>query len=592
MFIDEPTTTTKNNYVEPVEFLFKKSEKKAEKKKPTTKPSMGDFIVSPFILDRSTEKSNLSKDIFIPSFDISVGGKTLVKDATLKILNGRRYGLVGRNGSGKSTLLKNISLREIDVPKHLNILHVAQEVVGDDTPVLQSVLDTDVERSNLLKEEKDIIEKSKNQNSPEVQRDLDDRLSKIYARLTEINADESEAIAAKILSGLGFTPEMQQKPTKEFSGGWRMRVSLARALFCSPDVLLLDEPTNMLDIKTVIWLENYLLSWKKTLIVVSHDRAFLNNIATDIIHLHGKTLNYYTGDYENFIHTRNERLMVLERAKQAQDAQRKHIQSFIDRFRFNANRAALVQSRIKKLEKMEVLPDIIEDPTLSFTFPKCTPLNPPVIQFKDVCFGYKENEPIFEDVNFSIDLDSRIAIVGPNGAGKSTLLNLIAGDIEPTKGYLFKHGRLRLARFSQHHVDQLDLSMTPVEVLKSAFPGKELLEYRSFLGRYGISGDLAGQKIDTLSGGQKSRVVFALMGMLEPQVMILDEPVNHLDIETVEVLTQALNDYNGGVVLISHDERMITHVCDEIWVVENGRVTQWKGEYEQYKKKLLAEMQI
>lgn len=553
---------------------------------------MNDFIVAPIVLDRSSDQSKLSKDIFILSFDISVGGRTLIKDSTLKILYGRRYGLVGRNGSGKSTLLRNMSLRELDVPKHLNILHVAQEVVGDDTPVLQSVLETDVERTSLLKEEKEIVEKSKNLNSSEVQKQLDERLNNIYARLTEINAEESEANAAKILSGLGFTREMQQQATKEFSGGWRMRISLARALFCSPDVLLLDEPTNMLDIKTVIWLENYLLTWKKTLIVVSHDRSFLNNIATDIIHLHGNTLNYYSGDYENFVHTRNERLMVLERAKQSQDAQKKHIQSFIDRFRFNANRAALVQSRLKKLEKMEILPDIIEDPTLSFTFPQCTPLSPPIIQFKDVSFGYKEDDHIFEDVNFSIDLDSRIAIVGPNGAGKTTLINLIAGDIEPSKGFLFKHGRLRLARFSQHHVDQLDLSMSPVEVLKSTFPGKDILEYRSFLGRYGISGDLAGQKIDTLSGGQKSRVVFAVMAMSEPQIMILDEPVNHLDIETVEVLTQALNDYNGGVVLISHDERMITHVCDEIWVVENRRVNKWKGEYEAYRKKLLAEMQV
>lgn len=589
----EDVSSENKRYNEPVEFLYSMSNRKEGTKKPTSKSSIADFVQSPssFTMNRSNKSSSLSKDITIDNFDISVGGKSLIRDSALKVLHGRRYGLVGRNGAGKSTLLRHISSRELDVPSHLNILHVEQEVTGDDTTVLQSVLDTDIERKTLLDEEKELLQKQAKA-TPEELKVLDVRLSEVYAKLTEINADNAESVASKILAGLGFSADMQQKATKEYSGGWRMRVSLARALFCSPDVLLLDEPTNMLDVKTTLWLEKYLLTWKKTLVVVSHDRSFLNNIATDIIHLHNSTLNYYTGDYDTFVHTRTERLMVLERTKQAQDDQRKHIQSFIDRFRFNANRAALVQSRIKRLEKMEVLPDVIEDPTLAFTFPKCSPLSPPIIQFKDVSFGYSQDKILFHDVNFSIDLDSRIALVGPNGAGKSTLINLIAGDLTPTKGILFRHGRLRLARFSQHHVDQLDLALSPVEVLRDMYPGKDILEYRSWLGKYGISGDLAKQKIDTLSGGQKSRVVFAIMGMGEPQIMILDEPVNHLDIETVDVLTQALNDYNGGILLVSHDERIITHCCDEVWIVENSRVKKWKGEFEDYRKLLYSQLDI
>lgn len=591
LFIDDPSTNTKK-YNEPVEFLYVKSNKKSDAPTKKTKSSIADFVQSPstFVLSRNN-RSGLSYDITIENFDIFVGGRALIRDSSLKILNGRRYGLVGRNGTGKSTLLRHISCRELDVPSHINILHVEQEVMGDDTSIIQSVLDTDIERKALLDEEKELLKKQAGAN-PEALKAIDQRLSEVYTKLTDINADTAEATASKILSGLGFTPEMQLRPTKEYSGGWRMRVSLARALFCAPDLLLLDEPTNMLDVRTTVWLEKYLLTWKKTLIVVSHDRSFLNNITTDIIHLHNCSLQHYTGDYDTFTHTRNERLMVLERAKQAQEDQRKHIQSFIDRFRFNANRAALVQSRIKRLEKMEVLPDLIEDPTLAFTFPKCTPLSPPIIQFKDVSFGYSDDKLLFTDVNFSIDLDSRIALVGPNGAGKSTMINLIAGDLEPSKGVLFRHGRLRLARFSQHHVDQLDLGLSSIEVLQHAYPGRDVLEYRNWLGRYGISGDVAKQKIDTLSGGQKSRVVFAMMGMGEPQVMILDEPVNHLDIETVDVLTQALNDYNGGIVLVSHDERIISYVCDEILIVENKKVRKWKGDFEQYRAKLFAELDV
>lgn len=595
MFVAEPTRQ-RRNAIEflPSEYLYGKAdEKKRRGAKLPPKKKVNDFVMSPatFFINR-TNRAGLTRDLVIDNVEVGVGGRSLIKHSSLKLIAGRRYGLVGRNGAGKSTLLRAISSRELDVPKHLDILHVEQEVSGDDTPVLTSVLASDVERNNLLSEERRILSLPRGDPNSLMQKEQDSALAKVYARLAEISADEAEPRAAKILIGLGFDVEMQKRPTREYSGGWRMRLALARALFCNPDVLLLDEPTNMLDVRTVIWLENYLRKWDKTVLVVSHDRGFLNNISTDIIHLFAQTLTAYPGDYESFATTRAERIKAQARMREAQEQQMAHIQAFVDKFRYNAKRASLVQSRLKKLEKMDVIPEVLEDPTLFFTFPQCTTLRPPIIQFQDVEFGYSEDRILFQDVNFSIDQESRIALVGPNGAGKSTLLNLIAGDIEATKGFLFRHGRLRLARFSQHHVDQLDLELTSVEFFQKSFPGKDSQFYRSFLGRYGITGDMPNQKIETLSGGQKSRVVFAFMAMQEPQIMILDEPVNHLDIETVDVLCQALNAYNGGVVLISHDERLITHCCDEVWIIKEKHVTRWDGDFDDYKKLVLREIDL
>lgn len=326
------------------------------------------------------------------------------------------------------------------------------------------------------------------------------------------------------------------------------------------------------------------------MLVVSHDREFLNDIATDIIHLNNEQLTYYTGNYDAYVRARTEKMKNLQRMAEAQANQKKHVQAFIDRFRYNANRAALVQSRIKKLEKMEVLPEMVEDQTIAFTFPPATPLRPPIIQFSDVSFGYTPEKILFKDLNFSIDMESRVALVGENGQGKTTILNLIAGELIPSSGLLFRHGRLRMAKFSQHHVDQLDLSLTPVQWLQVHHPGKEFQEYRAWLGKYGIQGDLAGQKIETLSGGQKSRVVFAHMAMLQPQIMVLDEVVNHLDIETVDALANALNEYTGGIVLISHDERLISLVCDEVWIVHNGSVKKYESDFDSYKAKVLRDL--
>lgn len=368
-----------------------------------------------------------------------------------------------------------------------------------------------------------------------------------------------------------------------------MRLSLARALFCEPDLLLLDEPTNNLDCQSVAWLEWYLQRYKNTLLVVSHARDFLNAICTDVLHFQNdKTLVAYSGNYDSFEQTRMERLKNMTRAKEAQEAHQKHIMEFVNKFRANAKRASMVQSRLKQLQKMPFLPTVMDDPDFNFQFADPDPLPGILVQLKNVSFRYSaDTRWIFQNVDLSVTMDSRIALIGDNGQGKSTLLQLISEDLKPLTGYADRNPRLRIGRFSQHHVDQLDLDLTALEYFRSEFPGHEILEYRAHLGKYGISNDLALQQMDTLSGGQKSRVVFAYLSWLRPHLMLLDEPSNHLDLETVEALVHALETWEGGVLLVSHDERLITNSCNELWVCHDGKVVPFKGDYASYKKKVI-----
>jgi len=535
---------------------------------------------------RRKEGKPTNRDVIVRDFDMFIGGHLLLEDATLQLNYGRKYGLIGRNGIGKTSLLRMISAGELNI-ENCEILHVEQEVVGDDTLAIVSVLEADVERNELLNEEKRIL------SLENPTKEDDAKLEAIYSKLAEIESDKAEPLARSILSGLGFSVEDQQKPTREFSGGWRMRIALARALFCQPDLLLLDEPTNMLDIRSVVWLEEYLRdNWEKTLVIVSHDREFLNNISTDIVHLHGKKLVYYTGSYEDYDRVRSENLKNQQRALESQTAYRAHVQKFIDRFRYKAGRASLVQSRIKMLNKLELIPAIIEDPTCSFTFPQPFPIKGPLISLKGVSFGYSDEKLLFNNLSFEIDMDTRVALVGANGQGKSTVLNLLAGLLKPVGGYAVINPRLRFAKFSQHHIDQMNLEQTPLQYLASLYPNKTQNEYRSFLGRYGISGDIVFQVNRTLSGGQKSRVIFAAMSLSQPHIMLLDEPTNHLDIDTVDVLAKALNDFTGGIVLISHDERLLTAVCNELWEVRDGEVIVFPGDFNDYKAKIIQEYEL
>ncbi|CAG8535398.1 9475_t:CDS:2 [Acaulospora colombiana] len=534
------------------------------------------------ILDYTTTKGKI-KDVKIENFDISFGGKRILTNATLTLVYGRRYGLVGRNGIGKSTLLRTMSRREISVPTHISILHVEQEMVGDDTLAIQAVLSADVWREHLLNEERNL-----NQKIGELEKTLEDvsdsvsveqekeaigsRLKEVYQKLEEIESDKAESRAAAILFGLGFPPEKHRHPTRTFSGGWRMRLALARALFCRPDLLLLDEPTNMLDIPAVAWLEQYLKKWPSTLLVVSHDR---DEVATDILHQHSERLDYYKGNFTQFYATKEERRKNHLREYESQLQYRKHLQDFIDRWRYNAKRGPQAQSKIKLLEKLPVL----EPPEFTFyRFPDPDALSPPILRLSDVTFGYENGPAILTNANLSVQLDSRIAVVGPNGAGKSTLLKLLTGILEPRTGQVHRHGRLRFAHFMQHHVDQLDLNTSAVGFLSQKFPGKSEEEYRRQLGNFGITGMTGLQSLETLSGGQKSRVSFACLGLQYPHILILDEPTNHLDMDSIDALTNALKEFKGGVILVSHDERFIDSVCNEIWVCESGKVRRFEGD--------------
>uniref|UniRef100_A0A8B9SPT4 ATP binding cassette subfamily F member 3 n=1 Tax=Anas platyrhynchos TaxID=8839 RepID=A0A8B9SPT4_ANAPL len=492
---------------------------------------------------------NKSYDVRIENFDVSFGERVLLAGADLNLAFGRRYGLVGRNGLGKTTLLKMIASRSLRIPSHISILHVEQEVAGDETPALQSVLECDTTRESLLREEKELTAKV---NAGRGEGTEGARLSEIYAKLEEIEADKA--------------------PAREFSGGWRMRLALARPSLLS----VLQRPTNMLDVRAILWLENYLQTWQSTILVVSHDRNFLNAVATDIIHLHSLRLDAYRGDFENFMKTKEERLKNQQREYEAQQQYREHIQVFIDRFRYNANRASQVQSQElkpvdKESEVMMKFPDGFEK------------FSPPILQLDEVDFCYDPSHYIFRSLSVSADLESRICVVGENGAGKSTMLKILMGELAPVRGIRHAHRNLKIGYFSQHHVDQLDLNISAVELLARKFPGKTEEEYRHQLGSYGVSGELAVRPVASLSGGQKSRVAFAQMTMSCPNFYILDEPTNHLDMETIEALAKALNKFRGGIILVSHDECFIRLVCQELWVCENATVTRIEGGFDQYR---------
>ncbi|KAF8249319.1 hypothetical protein K440DRAFT_660309 [Wilcoxina mikolae CBS 423.85] len=559
------------------------------------------MTVNPLTLDSSAGKS---KDIKVEGIDLSIGGLRILTDTSLTLAYGRRYGLVGKNGIGKSTLLRALSRRDVAIPTHITILHVEQEIMGDDTPALQAVLDADVWRKHLLNEQaritkelsalektQDPITISSGQSASNHQRDeLDSLLTDVHAKLAEMESDKAESRAAAILAGLGFSAERQQHATRTFSGGWRMRLALARALFCKPDLLLLDEPSNMLDVPSITFLSEYLQTYESTVLVVSHDRAFLNEVATDIIHQHSERLDYYKGgNFDSFYATKEERRKTAKREYENQMAYRKHLQTFIDKFRYNAAKSSEAQSRIKKLEKLPILEEPDDEYSVVFKFPDVEGLSPPIMQMSGVSFAYTPGKPIVENVDLDVQLDSRIGIVGPNGAGKTTVLKLLIGQLEPSKGMISKHARLRVGFFAQHHVDALDLTMSAVSFCAKLFPGRTDEEYRRHLGAFGITGTTGLQKMGLLSGGQKSRVAFACLSLSNPHVLVLDEPSNHLDIEAMDALSDALKQFKGGVLMVSHDVTMLASVCTHLWVCDNGTVEAFPGDIKAYKKRILEQ---
>jgi len=573
---------------------------------PDEAQSYEDFFMAVNPLQLGSDSSTKSKDIKVDGIDVAIGGLRILSDTQLTLAYGRRYGLVGQNGIGKSTLLRALARREIAIPTHISILHVEQEITGDDTPALQAVLDADVWRKHLLKEQVKIAqelaqleeERAKladtSAEAPKLDKQregLDITLSDVHAKLAEMESDKAESRAASILAGLGFSTERQTFATKTFSGGWRMRLALARALFCEPDLLLLDEPSNMLDVPSITFLSNYLQGYRSTVLVVSHDRAFLNEVATDIIHQHSERLDYYKGaNFDSFYATKEERRKTAKREYENQMAVRQHLQAFIDKFRYNAAKSSEAQSRIKKLEKMPHLDAPEAEYTVHFRFGDVEKLSPPIIQMSNVTFSYQlDREPLLRNVDLDVQLDSRIGIVGPNGAGKTTALKLLIGALSPTTGIVSTNPRLRLAFFAQHHVDALDMNASAVGFMAATYPGKTDEDYRRHLGQFGITGMTGLQKMEFLSGGQKSRVAFACLSLQNPHILVLDEPSNHLDIEAMDALSDALKNFGGGVLLVSHDVFLISRVCTSLWVCDKGGIEHFDGTVDDYKKRITAQ---
>ncbi|GAM22155.1 hypothetical protein SAMD00019534_053300 [Acytostelium subglobosum LB1] len=530
-----------------------------------------------------------SRDIKIEQVTLTFHGKELLSDTTVEINFGRRYGLLGSNGCGKSTFLQCLAIRELPIPKHIDIFHLSEEAYPSERTALESVID-DVEKEVKrleAEEERLLVEEG-----PESEELMD-----IYERMERLDPSTFVARASEILIGLGFTSQTMLKKTKDLSGGWRMRVSLAKALFIKPTLLLLDEPTNHLDLGACVWLEDYLSRYDRSLIVISHSQDFLNSVCTNIIHMRSSILTYYGGNYDTFVKTKAELEVNQMKAYHKQQEEIAHIKSFIASCGTYSNLVRQGKSKQKIIDKMEeagLVEKVVEDKKFNFRFPQCPELAPPIIQFNEVTFSYsgKEADVLYRDLDLSIDLDSRVALVGPNGVGKSTLLKLICQQIQPTKGEIRKHGHLKIARYHQHAAEALDLTMTPLDFVKMKFPQfeKDTEEWRREIGRFGVTGKSQTEAIGCMSDGVKSRLIFCLMALENPHMLLLDEPTNHLDMECIDALAEAINDFPGGMVLVSHDFRLISQVADQIWVCDNKTIAPWKGDISSYKAKLKKDM--
>lgn len=510
---------------------------------------------------------------------IRIAGRTLLDGADLQVDTGRKVGLVGRNGAGKSTLLRAITGElqpdggEIRLAARARMGHVAQEAPGGEDSLLEIVLAADTERAALLAEAEAATDPA--------------RIGEIHDRLIAIRADSAPARAGAILSGLGFDAAAQARPSREFSGGWRMRVALARALFLEPDLLLLDEPTNHLDLEATMWLEGWLQRFSGAAIVVSHDRGLLERCVDAIAHLDRGDITLYPGSFADFVRIRAERQaqQVAQNTKVA--AERARIQSFVDRFRAKATKARQAQSRLKALERLPPIEAVVEDAPVRFAFPAPEELAPPILSLTGCAAGYG-GPPILRDLNLRLDQDDRIALLGANGNGKSTLAKLFAGRLAPEGGTAFRTRGLRVGYFAQHQAEELDLAGTPLTHVQAALPKATETQCRAQLARFGLDADRAETRIAALSGGEKARLLLALTTRDAPHLLILDEPTNHLDIDAREALVKALAEFGGAVLLITHDPHLVELVADRLWLVADGTVTPFEGDLDDYRA-LLAE---
>ncbi|XP_008183032.2 ATP-binding cassette sub-family F member 1 [Acyrthosiphon pisum] len=536
-------------------------------------------------------------DIKIDSFSIAAKGQDMFVNASLLIAHGRRYGLVGPNGHGKTTLLRHISERLFDIPPGIDILYCEQEVVADETTAVQAVLKADKRCTELLAECKR-LEETQEKGTGE---DITERLNKVYDELEVLGVDSAEPRARRILAGLGFSAAMQDRATKDFSGGWRMRVSLARALFLEPTLLLLDEPTNHLDLNAVLWLDNYLQGWKKTLLVVSHDQSFLDNVCNEIIHLDQKKLFYYKCNYNSFKNMysqkkkesikeydkQEKRLKELKKGQSKKQAEKKQIEVLSRKQEKNKGKtgkgAGMDDDDNTGPTQLLQKP---RDYLVKFSFPDPSPLQPPILGLHNISFAYPTQKLLFKNVDFGVDLNSRIAIVGPNGVGKSTFLKLLTNELQPSIGEMRMNHRMKLGKFDQHSGEHLTAEETATEYLMRLFD----LPYekaRKQLGTFGLASHAHIIRMKDLSGGQKARVALAELTLNAPDVIILDEPTNNLDIQSIDALAEAINDYKGGVIIVSHDERLIRDTKCTLWVIEDQTINEVDGDFDDYRKELL-----
>ncbi|SDD20900.1 ATP-binding cassette, subfamily F, member 3 [Sphingomonas sp. YR710] len=515
---------------------------------------------------------------------IRLGGRAILDRASAALPSRARVGLIGRNGAGKSTLMKALigsidpDDGEIEMPRSTRIGYIAQEAPAGDSTPFETVLAADVERAALLDE-------SETCEDP-------DRVGEIHERLMAIDAYTAPARAARILVGLGFDEEMQGRTLDSYSGGWKMRVALAALLFSEPDLLLLDEPSNHLDLEATLWLENFLKSYPAMMVVISHERDLLNNVVDHILHLDGGKTILYTGGYDSFERQRAERAAQLAAAKASQDAQRAKLQDYIARNSARASTAKQAQSRAKALARMQPIAAMAEDPSLSFDFPSPTDeLKPPLVTLDLASVGYTPGKPILSRLNLRLDPDDRIALLGRNGNGKTTLARLLAAQLKPMDGEISVSGKMRVGYFTQYQVEELDGDDTPLEHMTRLMRGMTPAAVRAQLGRFGFSGAKATTKVGKLSGGERARLALALITREAPHMLILDEPTNHLDVDTREALVQALNAFEGAVVLVSHDRHMIELTADRLILVDAGVAEEFRGSLEEYTDLILGKNQ-
>jgi ATP-binding cassette subfamily F protein 3 len=506
-----------------------------------------------------------------------IGGRSLLENVSFQIAPTHRVGLVGRNGSGKSTLFNLIQgivtpdSGEIEVAKYYKVLSIKQEMPSGDLSPLAYLLEQDQERLALLKELEDCHDAN--------------RMGDLYERLIQIDAYTAESRAAIVLKGLGFSDEDQLRPLQSFSGGFRMRIALAAALFQEPDLLLLDEPTNHLDFETTQWLQTFLSKYPKSFLLISHDREFLNATINTVLHLKGSKVSRYTGNFDTFLNVYEQQQANLAAYNSRMEEQRAHMQSFVDRFKAKASKARQAQSRMKALEKLKFIPVDKADPTVAFNFPEPEAISPPMLAFEKVSLGYGDTV-VLKNLNATLSPDERIGLVGSNGNGKSTLAKFLADELAPFSGEVKRHGKLKIAFYRQDQFDHMDTDRTAYNVVADAMPKATPTQIRGHLGRFGFVKEKAEQKVKLLSGGERARLLFSCLTAERPNLLILDEPTNHLDMEMRESLIDALNTYTGAVILITHDRHLLRHVADRLWVIKNKTLSQFDGDLQDYTKSL------